>query len=67
MNFAFLLLTSAIPVFKVCLLSLVGVALAHLVSPIQPLPPVSNRNYAHALHLSVFAVPKHCRCLYTAG
>lgn len=33
MSFLFLLLTSAIPVVKVCLLSLVGVALAHLVSP----------------------------------
>ncbi|EIE27197.1 auxin efflux carrier [Coccomyxa subellipsoidea C-169] len=30
MSFAFLLLTSALPVVKVCLLSLVGVALAHL-------------------------------------
>ncbi|CAL8462850.1 g2384 [Coccomyxa elongata] len=30
MNFLYLLLTSALPVVKVCLLSLVGVALAHL-------------------------------------
>ncbi len=35
MNFLYLLLTSAIPVVKVCLLSLVGVALAHLVRLLQ--------------------------------
>ena len=35
MNFAYLLLTSALPVVKVCLLSLVGVALAHLVCPVH--------------------------------
>jgi hypothetical protein len=31
MNYFFLLIASAIPVVKICLLSLVGVALAHLV------------------------------------